>query len=54
VRATWRGGRGGERVRGEGGGGRAAVREGSGRSDAGEEKAAREGAMQGWRYPGRS
>jgi hypothetical protein len=24
------------------------------RSDAGEEKAAREGAMRGWRYPGRS
>lgn len=32
----------------------AAVRAASGRSDAGEEKAARVGAMRGWRYPGRS
>lgn len=33
---------------------RAAVRAASGRSDAGEEKAARAGAMRGWGYPGRS
>jgi hypothetical protein len=33
---------------------RTAVGAASGRSDAGEEKAARAGAMRGWGYPGRS
>lgn len=53
-RARWRARERGRRRWGSDRAERAAVRAASGRSDAGEEKAARAGAMWEWRYPGRS